>query len=160
MEPKTTAFAFLDDHRHELITGTEVWPVLGKLLPKAELAALMKMITGYNLYYDCNRKAEAVRKVKGFGYVVGGAVMVLSAKSNGAYGHYWNPPFEFHAWWSPILKDTSMIVDLALPGLIMLGSKVKDSVGYVLEGRDPMILAGKPRDWMMYHPVEEMEVGL
>lgn len=76
-----------------------------------------------------------------------GSLMIVSATNMSSYGHAYFPDTgEFHAW----IEYQDKIIDFALPEMIQLGSTEKDDVGYFLEGRKPIILAGTPPEWLGY----------
>jgi hypothetical protein len=81
-----------------------------------------------------------------------GSLLVVSGDGKSEYGHYFNPPYEFHAW----LQEGPIIVDVALPGVIESGLMLTDEVGPFISGREPLILAGEPLTWMKYQAVDEI----
>jgi hypothetical protein len=134
------------------MTGTETYRIFGSKLTRDQLRCIYEGCAGLNLYWDCLRKAFIVKQYLGFGVVVAGRCMILSADGSSSYGHYWNPPYEFHAWWQPWFKRgiSTDIIDVALPGLILKGSSSQDKIGFMLTGRSPVVLAGPHADWMAY----------
>ena len=79
------------------MTGDEMHPLIGSGPTKDELEVLMEECRGLNEYWDCLRKAYIVKQYLGRGVMVVSGCMVTSVDKQSAYGHYWNPPFEFHA---------------------------------------------------------------
>jgi hypothetical protein len=157
----TTAITSVFDDMDKVMTGEEIYPVYGELLTTSELIALIKKCRGLYSYWDCVRKAYIVKKYLNRGVIVAGECMVQSANKRSLYGHYFRPPFEFHAWWQeafdPAIKCLRYpIIDIALPGLITKGLITKDEIGPMLTGREPVILAGNPEQWMYYTP--EIEI--
>ena len=139
-----------------VMTGKERYPVFGKALTLAQVNELLGMCRGLNLYWSCIEKALLVREYLGFGVVVGGRCMVVSKDGLASYGHYWRPPYELHAWWQKSFEfgQRRLIIDLALPGLILKGRKVRDDQGPLNLRRKPVVLAGLPKAWMGYAPMK------
>jgi len=142
------------------MNGNETYPIIGELLDDKLLREVFSECNGLNIYWGCLEKALIVKKHLGKGIVVLGQCMAVSLNGKSAYGHYWNPPLEFHAWWQESLypKEQS-IIDISLPGLIMKGSESFDEIGFLLTGRSPIVLAGVPENWMRYTPVRELIIN-
>jgi len=86
--------------------------------------------------------------------IVLGSIQIVSATLLSSYGHAYRPEAgEFHAW----IEYEDMIIDFALPEMIKIGLTQRDSVGYFLEGRQPVILAGHPPEWISYVKEDSME---
>lgn len=155
MKGVTTALTMMNAEDDAKMTGKEMYPIVGGELTEKQLSELMFECKGLNMYWDCIRKAYIVKKYKGRGVIVGGKCMVTSKDGSSAYGHYWNPPYELHAWWQEAFDPAMPTmqrdrIDIALPGLIMKGSITKDRIGVMLTGRKPVVLAGFKEDWMYY----------
>lgn len=137
-------------------------PITGDFLSSKDLLVILKKCVGLNLYWNCLEKAKIVKEYMGFGAVVLGECLVISKNGESAYGHYYLPPYEFHAWWQGRFSGeesnptNNIIVDVALSGLIAKGLNTKDEIGPALVGREPIVLAGQPEQWMKYIPKIEM----
>ena len=152
MIPTTTMLTTLDKDREALLTGEEEYTVVGFAVDYEVVREILKACAGLNFYWACLEKARIAQEIIGRGEVWMGAAMVASADWLSSYGHYWNPPFEFHAW---LELGMGQIFDVALPGLIQKGTETYDEVGPALIGRKPVILAGYPQKWMRYARVME-----
>lgn len=148
----TTAFAIKNEDRDQVLTGHETWPVMGPLLSKENCAKIMEKTKGLNRYWHCLEKTILTRKVMAEGVVTLGSMYIIGLDYKSSYGFQFNPPYEFHSWL--VVKDG--IIDIALAGAIEKGLLTRDHIGCVLEGREPIILAGEPLDYLMYKPYEEM----
>lgn len=107
-----------------------------------------------NRYYDCLEKAKIAALYLRAPEIHLGSLMIDSTEPNVAFGYKYNPPLEFHAW----LEKDGNIIDLAVPGSIEFGSKLKDDIGPFLKGREPIIVAGKPPEWLTYVTYETIKV--
>lgn len=136
------------------MTGTERWPTRGKLLNEKQIKHLISQCQGMYRYWNCLEKAMLVCRFRGCGFVAIGACMVISRDKSSSYGHYHNPPYEFHAWWQKHPGIGQPVIDIALPGLIEKGLATSDHLGPFLIGRRPVIVAGRPPKWVAYNPVE------
>ncbi len=145
----------------ELLTGDERYPVLGDMITEDQAAHVYQyLLSGMSRFYACDLKAKAaaglVRKLTGLTpHLAYGMLMVYSAEGNGAYGHYYRPPFEFHSW---LDLGGGRVIDFALPGVIEMGTQTSDDQGQILIGRDPCILAGPPPSWARYTLFDSEEV--
>lgn len=148
MQVRTTVKTLVDDAGPKM-TGKERYLVAGKMLSKKQADELMTQCAGLLRHWDCIAKAKLVQDYLGYGQVVVGSCQAFSCDGMSGYGHFYNPPFELHAWWQP-RTGTPARIDIALPGLIEMGLKTKDAVGVILSGRKPIILAGIPQQWMRY----------
>lgn len=154
MEIISSKLTSMDPDEGLTMTGQERYTIKGGLLNEKQAASLMVQCKGLNPIWNCLEKAQLVRRFLGFGHVVVGGCMVLSRDRLSTYGHYFNPPYEFHAWWQKHAAPNQPIIDIALPGLIKKGIETSDEQGPFLVGRKPIILAGRPLRWMEYRPVE------
>jgi hypothetical protein len=83
-----------------------------------------------------------------------GSMYVSSITGESRYGYEYYPEhLEFHAW----IEWKDCIVDFSLPEIIRIGLETCDDYGPFIIGRDPVILAGKPFDWMEYKKKETLE---
>jgi hypothetical protein len=148
---KTTGFSNITEDTNEILTGKERYPVIGNLLLQEEADLIMGRLKGMNRFWDClfkNYTAQVLLRLKRFGAIqVAGSLMIMSKDLLSSYGYYFNPPLEFHSW---LRCDNGMIIDLALPGVIEKGLITSDKDGPYIIGRKPIILAGKPKNWMKY----------
>lgn len=142
----TALMAVIDEDNEARMTGAEKWPIIGHAAVYGEIKAIIKRCKGLTLHYNCIDKAKITREVLGRGEVTLGALMVTSADGLSEYGHYFKPPYEFHAW----VQDGQDIIDVGLAGVIHKGMTHRDEVGPFLVGRKPIVLAGKPKVWMRY----------
>jgi hypothetical protein len=140
------------------MTGEEVYPIAGDGFLASSMVGhtdiLIEKCRGLNLYWNCLEKALIVREYIGNGFVILGSLYVHNEERSGNYGYEYNPPLEFHAWWQPELRSGSIIIDIALPGVILKGKSIVDEFGSILSGREPCILSGKPLDWMEYRSLD------
>ncbi len=155
MIPTTTSLTTLDKDRDKLMTGAEEPIVVGFAVSYELVREIMKAYKGLNVYWNCIEKAKIAQEFIGRGEVWMGAMMVASADWQSSYGHYWNPPYEFHAW---VELGRGEIFDAALYGLILKGTETYDHVGPALIGREPVVLAGLPPKWMRYARVMKEEL--
>ena len=72
---------------------------------------------------------------------------VWSGDRKSSYGFYFRPPYELHSW---LDFGLGRILDFGLPGVIEAGLNTCDEQGPCIVGREPVILAGEPFDWMEY----------
>jgi hypothetical protein len=162
--------ASMQGDNNVIMTGEEMYPVIGFFsdiiidltgplictdesrltLSKHEVAELMKMCKGLNLYWNCLEKAILVRKYMGRGVVCIGQMYIWNSDFTANFGYGFNLPYEFHAWWQENEDKKSPIIDIALPGVVLKGSKLADEVGPIIVGREPAILVGYPHNWMVY----------
>lgn len=155
----TTCFRYKRPGTDKIITGEEIYPIVGDLLTPGKIERIMLRMKGLSRYWNCIEKARIAREVLGFGEIVLGECLVWSNDFKSSYGFYFNPPFEFHAWVqiynSPLdwYGKGMRIVDVALPGVIELGLATHDHIGPCVVGREPFILAGEPPDWVEYKSV-------
>lgn len=145
------------------LTGKEIFPVKGGLMDGRTIliGAIMHSLSGLNVFYDCNKKAQIVlhwirQFVDPQAITVIGSMAIDSWDKKSQFGFEFDPPFEFHAWVE--LSDKLGIVDFSLPGVIILGSNTKDQYGPVLTGRNPFILAGPAPDFLHYKPYLRLDV--
>ena len=129
-----------------LMNGDEEFSILGDLIDQKILNEIIKNCKGLKYHWDCLHKSMITQQVIGSGFVAVGKTMVLSGDFKSSYGHYYNPPYEFHSW----LIYKGGVIDVALPGLIETGLNFSDDQGPFLVNRKPVVLAGKPKKWMTY----------
>jgi hypothetical protein len=154
MIPTTTMLTTLDKDREALLTGDEEYTVVGFAVDYKVVREILEAYKGLNRYWNCIEKARIAREILDRGRVWMGGAMVASADWLSSYGHYWNPPYELHAW---VELGRGEIFDAALPGLIQKGTETYDHIGPALIGRKPVVLAGLPQKWMRYARVMEDE---
>lgn len=127
-----------------VMTGEEMYPISGKMLTEWGLAQIYKECKGLQLYGDClakNLKAfEFLHDNFGVAPVLCMGALEIGYRET-EYGFLYNPPHEFHAFLC-FPKDYGAIVDVALPGAILRGQRMRDERGYFLCGPYPMVLAG------------------
>lgn len=152
----TTGMCDFHEDKNELLSGNERWPVVGRKVDEETVGTILRSFAGLGKYWDCLEKAKKSQKILG-GRVVIGELMVVSGDHKSGYGYYWRPPFEFHAW---VELEGGGIFDGALPGVIEKGLRTSDTVGPYLVDREPVILAGEPRDWMKYQPKESLDQAM
>ena len=131
-----------------LMTGEETYPIIGDQVSEEIANQIIQKFSGLPLYAGCLEKAQIVSRALG-GATVIGALTLYNKRRDAAYKYLFNPPYEFHAWTE---KPGSVIIDFGLPGTVLRGLALKDEQGAFLEGRDPVILAGRPEIWMVYKP--------
>jgi len=139
-------FVFEDD---KLCEADYTCPIIGGLEVDQEkiVEVLVEFATrGLKFNWDCIEKAMITKEVFG-GSVVFGSLMVWSETMRSNFAYYFNPPLELHSW---VVDKQGNIFDLSLPGVIHKALQVKDSQGYLVEGREPAILIGRPPDWLTY----------
>jgi len=148
----TTHFATAFDEVVKM-TGEESYPIIGNLIDHEKLKEILKKCAGLHQHFSCIQKAELVRDYLGHGQVVIGQLLVWNKEMTANFGYFYNLPLEFHAWWEPDNAIAGrVIVDISLPGVIEKGLKTKDHIGYLIEGREPFILNGRPLEWTAYEP--------
>ena len=152
----TTGFSTLPEDEDKILTGEESWPIVGEAVGEEVIAEIVKKCAGLNRIWGCLPKARIAREVVGHGDIVIGSLMVTSGDGLSEYGHYWNPPYEFHAWL--LLHKPLAIVDVGLPGVIEKGLTAGDDVGPYLVDRKPFVLAGWPLGWVTYKMYEREQV--
>ncbi|MFA5355736.1 MAG: hypothetical protein WC302_03360 [Candidatus Paceibacterota bacterium] len=148
------------------MTGNESYPIIGDILPDGKQARLLVCKVIFPLFANgkflltgsCLDKAMVAidfipKKLNP--KIVGGKLTLVSGDKKSSYGFGWNPPLEFHAW----IECDKGIIDFSLPGVILKGSTMSDDQGPFLIGREPVILAGEPEDWMIYEKVCNIVVG-
>jgi hypothetical protein len=138
-----------------LLNGTERFPVLGNAITLIEYAKIMKASKGLRHNWNCLEKAEIVQSILKRGSIILGSLLVNSADMKSQFGYYFNPPLEFHAW---VLTNDG-IIDVSLPGVIEMGLTQSDEYGPFIIGREPVVLAGIPLDWMLYKAHEVYSKG-
>ena len=138
-----------DLNPQQLMTGEERYPVLGSLLNKVQANILLKRSKGFQLYGDCLRKAatvyEFITSWESKVTISMGQLFVQDPDGT-QYGFSYNPPFELHAW----VDVAGLIIDLALPGVILRGKNMRDDHGFFLSNTEPVILAGGVPYWLYY----------
>ena len=153
-EYKTFAFTTMGMQANDpLIKGDEKYKVIGKAVSKDDIAYIQGCLAGLRLHWNCLEKAVITCEILGDGIIEVGTMHVYSSDNKSTYGFDYHPPFEFHAW---VRLRKKIIVDMGLPGVIDKGLQLKDSKGYALYGRKPVILAGLPPYWLKYEPKESM----
>lgn len=150
---KTTAYTegFTDSR---IMTGDETFRIKGHAVSREKIKQIVKACKGLKLNWDCYEKAIIAKRLVGSGDVVVGEIQVFAPDKSSAYAHYFNPPFEFHAW----LQLGKNIIDVSLPGVIENGLTLKDQYGPCLFGRSPFILAGRPPWWTEYKIKQRIEI--
>jgi hypothetical protein len=147
--------------REDVLTGSEVYPVAGSFLSLRAVTTILKCLDGLQVQAQCLEKAQIVQRILKHACpceIKMGSLYLLSADGQSSYGYAFNLPHEFHAWLVP-LDGPGVIIDFALPGVVIRGSILKDEIGPFLVGRSPVILAGTPLPWMKYTPVDIITVG-
>lgn len=158
---KTYTTGFNDD---ELLTGNEIYPVIGDLLDVSMAEALYSAYGSlrFKRYWDCVEKTMLAKKLlsafmtsRKAPTIMVGALEVWSIDKKSSYGFDFEPPFQFHAW----LQIGELIIDIALPGVIEKGLQLRDHIGPSLVGREPVIFAGDPKtiDWLSYEPYKTLK---
>jgi hypothetical protein len=146
----TSTITSIFNTKTEVITGNEDFPIYGDLITKDQLEKMLFICAEYHLNsrWNCIDKAIIARTILGQGIIVIGTCLIYSSDMETNYGFEFQKsgPYEIHAWLS--YKDG--IVDIALPGVIQSGLELSDEHGPFLSGRSPVVLAGKPADWMFY----------
>lgn len=163
---KTTMYAISPNAR--VMTGRERYPIIGSTGATIGLDdgihtqedrnaleyAVISMLpecAGLKACWDCLAKAQLVYRHMESTFGVGGRVMMGSMRIwntsyTASYGYAFEPPREFHAWYQRGL----MIIDIALPGVVIKGTNTIDDVGPIITGREPAILVGIPPKWAEY----------
>lgn len=144
-----TTFSKISDE-DPLLSGDERFPVIGDAISEIEALHIQTAIRGLNAHWNCLEKAQITRNVLDRGVVVVGSLMIVSGDLKSEYGYHFNPPFEFHAW----VMHNGEIIDVSLPGVIDKGLTTHDEYGPYLVGREPVILASTPLEWMKYSTKE------
>lgn len=157
LRPENSTEIVVNDMDFTVMKGTETYPIIGNLLQQTESAKLLGLCAGLQESAQCLEKSFIVLRNKTplpdspKMYLCLGAIRVWSTGGTSSYGHDFNPPREFHSW----IEVGNSIIDLALPGVIIRGTRLYDDVGQVLTGRTPVILAGRPPLWLQYKPVQK-----
>ena len=149
-DPPMPQFCSILEDKDAKMTGKERYPVIGGLFTADIAEVIMPKLKGLNPFWDCLAKADIVRNFYAFGHIMLGSCLVYNSDMSAYYGYEYFPPYEFHAWWQNNIGENPMIIDIALPGVILKGNKVIDSQGPILYGREPSILAGYPPFWIKY----------
>lgn len=159
MKPVTTVISSKYDGIKETLTGQERYPIIGDALSERTVTLIQQCYVGLERHWHCLEKAKKAADIIGEGLVCIGSLMVRSSDNKSEYGFYYNPPYEFHAW--PLIMErvsethgNLVIFDGALPGVIEKGLITCDEIGPSLIGRKPVILNGKPEEWMRYDTCE------
>ena len=150
----TTGFSVLEPGK-DLMTGKERYQIVGRAVSEEEVRSLLTSFSGLQRYWDCIGKAQRAQKLLGRGRVMIGSLLVTSGDLKSEYGYYFNPPYEFHAW---LDLGLGVIFDPALPGVIEKGLTTHDAIGPYIIDREPVVLAGKPLDWMKYKAEKELQM--
>ena len=151
MIPVTTVLLNKFKEEREILTGKERHDIVGDAVSKEIVDAILTDYKGLEVYWQCIPKAERALEIINRGELVFGSLMITSGDYKSEYGYYFNPPYELHSW---IELEGGIIFDGALPGVIMKGLITCDHIGPSLVDRKPVILAGKPLDWMRYQVYE------
>jgi hypothetical protein len=154
MKTKTTALALYADDRDAILTGEEIYPIIGDgdiIITPDELISIQANLAGFNRYWNCLEKAWKTYSFLEAGELTIGTMLVWNEGHRSNYGFYYNPPLEFHAW---LAFPGGRILDVALPGVIERGLWTFDEVGAAIVNRVPVVLAGIPPDWLEYRAKE------
>lgn len=135
-----------------LIMADEEYPVIGDLFSEKQMNDF------YHKMIDFHREAQCLEKSRLLQalllpittLLLMGEIEVFDADGRSSFAHYFNLPYEFHAWLEPI--GAGAIIDISLPGVIMRGRKFEDDEGFILQNREPVFLAGPPPSWIVYRP--------
>ena len=158
----------------KLLTGEENFEIIGELKDDEEAKTIIsesiKKCAGLKFSWNALEKAKIVNEVSGWTVVLG-ELMIFSEGMTSAYGYYFNPPYEFHAW--NVNKRTGKIIDISLPGVIYKGldtvnygiisslisgkNQTEDDRPYLID-RSLVILAGTPPDWTKYFQVHKLVI--
>jgi len=152
MSKVTTFFTTKYDDLESVMTGEEIFPIIGNLVTEEQASEVIKQFRGLNPYWNCLEKTRIADKYF-YGIPTIGSLHILNVDFKSAYGYEFNPPFEFHTWLT-ILGTPIGIIDIALPGAIQKGLTTYDEIGPALVGREPIILAGEIPDWLIYQHYE------
>ena len=140
-----------------LLTGEESYPIVGNTLSKDDCGWAMKMfaVMRWKRHWNCLEKAKMVADYLGKREITLGELTVWSGDWKSTYGFKFNPPYEFHAW----VQHGESIIDLALPGVIELGSSTGDTDGPYLIGREPIIIASEEvPEWIKYKRIKYLPI--
>lgn len=149
-----------DLNRSALMTGEEKYGIFGAAIDPKMAGDIIAKYKGLQLYGQCLEKAIiAIRHLREVNFdgefiVAMGSMKITWMDNTGdvtQYGNDYNPPYEFHAWVVPNQKR-ELIIDLALPGMILRGQKFRDWKGFYLKGLIPGILAGSVPEFIEYSP--------
>jgi hypothetical protein len=144
-----------DLHQGGPMTGNEWYPIMGDIFSldvvNLIVSDFMRKFKGLPLMGGCNAKAQIVHAFIAPTEIIVGGIKVWNRNFSATYEHTFNPPLEQH-WWLQYNQNPNLIIDFALPGVILRGLKEHDEIGPYLEGRDPVILAGEVPDWIEYTP--------
>lgn len=151
MQQSITTAILCGVNQKEVLTGEENYSIVGRYLPLEKIEFILTKCKGLKRNWNCLEKALIAMAILKCGRIAIGSLMLDSIGNSSNFGFYYNPPLEFHAW---IEFTGGYILDLSLPGVIENGSNTKDKYGYVLVGREPVILNGKPESWMHYEVYE------
>ncbi len=150
-EIKTT-MSTLDDYLQDdaKMTGSEIFNIYNddmSILRGNQLDEIVMGCKGLKSHWNCLEKAKIVQSILGeASLVVIGSLAVISECGQSSYGYAYEPPLEFHAW----VMVKAGIIDVALPGVINKGMNTSDEYGPYILGREEVVLAGMPADWMQY----------
>ena len=157
MEITTKYCTIADSDMQDKISGDEEVEFFGSFLTPLDVKNLWKKMKGLNVYFNCVEKSlitarylfDKRRHIKHCGRISIkiGSLFISSAEGNGRYGFTYNRPFEFHSW----VCAGDSIIDFSLPGVILAGSKMSDSIGKIISGRKPMVMnSSSPPNWVEY----------
>jgi hypothetical protein len=155
MNYTTKITTLFDEDAQDLMTG-EMYPLYSAndkpimFTDDAKYIIQILFNLKLNRYFDCIQKAKVVAEHFKIKEIHLGSLFVESTEEGVSYGYKYTPPLELHAW----VQSYGGILDFALPGTIEKGLQTKDSIGYFLVNRQPMILAGTPPPWVHYQTHE------
>ena len=152
----TTGMSSLFEDK-ELLTGEEIWPILGDKVSADQVQRIVREMAGLNKCWACLPKTKWALHILGKGRIVIGSLLVTSGDGKSQYGYYFRPPYEFHSWLDLENDPKGPILDVALPGVIETGLTTSDEIGPYLINREPVVLAGTPPNWCQYIPVEYLD---
>jgi hypothetical protein len=144
------------------MTGRERYQIIGQFagvpLIVDIINKLMVKCAGLALQGDCFEKMRLAYDVLWFlGLTpVVGSIDVFSVNGGSSFGFDYDPPESCHCWLEGDFKGNRVIVDIALPGVVIGADNFKDEYGGVDLNRDPVILAGIVPMWCEYIVVKDL----
>ena len=142
---------------NKVMDGTERYPIIGDLVSQELADSICSSFSGALLYASCMEKNSVAKLLVPVPtQLFLGEFLVYSSNMQSSFRYAFNPPIEFHAW---LLTESKEIIDFALPGAILRGMELRDSIGPFVQGREPSILAGKCPDWIKYEAKQKVSLN-
>ena len=88
MKMQTTKISTILDSFELEMTGEESFPIEGEWLNPVSLKILMKNCKGLHPHFDCLAKAMHVLKMKEYGKIILGSLLVWNKEKTANFGYY------------------------------------------------------------------------